>query len=90
MSIWIAPKSRLAVIYAGAGPTSYGLAADIAAKAWDTGADVRVRRIGDLAVPDDDSTCPEWREVLDCAAEIPEAVPADFEWADVALIVSGA
>jgi hypothetical protein len=90
MSISIAPKSRLAVIYAGAGPTSYGIAADIAARAWDTGADVRVRRIGDLPTPDDPETNAEWLEVLDCAADIPEAEQEDFEWADVALIVSGA
>lgn len=90
MSISIAPKSRVAIVYAGAGPTAYSIAADIAARAWDTGADVRVRRIGDLLTPDDAAASPEWREVLDCASEIPEAAEADFEWADVALIVSGA
>jgi len=89
MSISIGPNSRLAIVYAGAGPTSYGVAADIAAKAWDTGADVRVRRIGDMVTPDDAVPSPEWLELLDCAADIPEAVEADFEWADVALIVSG-
>jgi hypothetical protein len=89
MSVSITPKSRLAIVYAGAGPTSYSIAADIAAKAWDTGADVRVRRIGDLFTPDDAAPTPEWLEVLDCASDIPEAVEADFEWADVALIVSG-
>jgi hypothetical protein len=90
MSISFSPKSRLAVIYAGAGPTSYGLASDIAAKAWDTGADVRVRRIGDLVTPDNSPPSSEWLEVLDSADDIPQAEPADFEWADVALIVSGA
>jgi NAD(P)H dehydrogenase (quinone) len=90
MSISFAPKSRLAVIYAGAGPTSYGLAADIAAKAWDTGADVRVRRIGEMLSPEDSANTPEWLEVLDCASDIPEADAEDFEWADIALIVSGA
>lgn len=90
MSISIGPRSRLAVVYAGAGPTSYGVAADIAAKAWDTGADVRVRRIGDPVTLDNTVASPEWLEFLDCAADIPEAVEADFDWADVALIVSGA
>jgi hypothetical protein len=90
MPISFSSKSRLAVIYAGAGPTSYSLAADIAAKAWDTGADVRVRKIGELLAPEDSPPTPEWLEVLDCAADIPEAEMADFEWADVALIVSGA
>jgi hypothetical protein len=89
MSISIGPKARLAIVYAGAGPTSYGVAADIAAKAWDTGADVRVRRIGDPVGRGDSQISPEWLEFVDCAADIPEAVDADFEWADVALIVSG-
>ena len=90
MPISIARGSRVAVIYAGAGPTSYGVAADIAARAWDEGSDVRVRRIGDLSIPDSSSTTPEWLALLDCADEIPEVAPADFEWADIALIVSGA
>jgi hypothetical protein len=89
MSIPITPKSRLAVIYAGVGPTSYGIGADIAARAWDTGADVRVRRLGELLTPDDPATWPGRHRVLDCEVDIPEAVEADFEWADVALIVSG-
>jgi NAD(P)H dehydrogenase (quinone) len=89
MSISIGPRSRLAIVYAEAGPTSYGIAADIAAKAWDKGADVRVRRIGDLMTRGDTVASPEWLELLDCAADIPEAAEEDFEWADVALIVSG-
>lgn len=90
MSVSIAPKSRVAIVYAGAGPTSYSIAADIAANAWDAGADVRVRRIGDLSTPHDAEPSPEWLEVLGCASDIPEVAEADFEWADVALIVSGA
>jgi len=90
MSVSITPKSRVAIVYAGAGPTSYSIASDIAAKAWDTGADVRVRRIGELSTPDDVEASREWLEVLDCASDIPEVAEADFEWADVALIVSGA
>ena len=90
MSISIAPKSRLAVVYTPAGSTSYREAADIAARAWDTGADVRVLRIGNLVAQGAAATSPEWLELLDCAADIPEAIAADFEWADVALFVSGA
>ena len=89
MSVSITPKSRLAIVYAGAGPTSYSIAAGIAAKAWDTGADVRVRRIGEPLAPHDGATSAEWLDVLECASDIPEAVEADFEWADVAVIVSG-
>ena len=90
MSISIARGSRVAVIYAGAGPTSYGVAADIAARAWDEGSDVRVRRFGGLSISDGSSATLEWLELLDCADEIPEVDPEDFEWADIALIVSGA
>lgn len=90
MPFSIARGSRLAVIYAGAGPASYGVADDIAARAWDEGSDVRVRRIGELSIPDGSPATPEWLALLDCAAEIPEVDPADFEWADITLIVSGA
>jgi len=84
------PKKRLAVIYdAAAGPKVYRVAVDIATRAWDAGSGVRVRRLGDLVVPPGSASHPDWAEMLDDAADIPEAGPADLEWANIALVVSG-
>jgi hypothetical protein len=83
------PKPRLAVFYDGAaGPTVYRIAVEIAAKAWDAGCGVRVRRFGDLIVPDGLAAHPEWIEMLSDAADIPEAGLADLEWASVAVVLS--
>jgi len=82
-------KPRLAVLYDGAaGPKVYRVAVDIAAKAWDSGSSVRVRRLGQLVMPDDSATRREWLEMLDDVGDIPEAAPEDLEWASVALVVS--
>lgn len=83
------PKPRLAVFYDGsAGPTVYRIAVEIAAKAWDAGCGVRVRRLGDVIVPDGSASHPEWIELLSDAADIPEAGMGDLEWASVAVILS--
>jgi hypothetical protein len=81
-------KPRLAVFYDGAaGPTVYRIAVEIAAKAWDAGCGVRVRRLGDVIVPDDSASHPEWIEMLSDAADVPEAGMADLDWASVAVIL---
>lgn len=83
------PKPRLAILYDGsAGPAVYRIAVEIAAKAWDAGCGVRVRRLGEVIVPDGSASHPEWIEMLSDAADIPEAGMADLEWASVAVILS--
>jgi hypothetical protein len=85
----IQANHRLAVFYDGAGgPTVYRIAVEIAAKAWDAGCSVRVRRLGDIVVPDGYAAHPEWIEMLSNASETPEAGMADLEWASVAMILS--
>src|SRR5258708_1217947 len=84
------PKKRLAVIYdAAAGPKAYRVAGDIGTGAWDAGSGVGVRRLGELVVPPGSASHADWAEMLDHAADIPEAGPADLEWANIALVVSG-
>jgi hypothetical protein len=91
MSATTYPKPRLAVFYdAAAGPTVYRIAVEIAAKAWDAGCGVRVRRLGDVIVPDGSELHPDWIEMLSDAPDIPEAGTADVEWASVAVILSEA
>jgi hypothetical protein len=82
-------RPRLAVLYDGAaGPKVYRVAVEIAAKAWDVGTSVRVRRVGPLVVPRDSVSRPDWIEMITDADDIPEVGPEDLEWASVALVVS--
>lgn len=82
-------RPRLAVLYDGAaGPKVYRIAVDIAAKAWDSGSSVRVRRVGPLTVPDDWASRADWFELLSDADDIPEVSPDDLDWASVTLVVS--
>src|ERR1041384_286576 len=82
-------KERLAVICDGAaGPQAYRSAVDIAARAWDAGSSVRVRRIGELVAPYGAAADPEWLEVLGDGPSIPEACPEDLEWAPIAVVVN--
>jgi hypothetical protein len=81
-------KPRLAVIYDGAaGPKVYRIAVDIAARAWNAGSGVRVRRLGELVVPDGFASHPDWLEMLHESADVPEAGAADLAWANVALVL---
>jgi hypothetical protein len=89
------PTSRLAVIYdAAAGPNVYRIAIDLAAKAWDAGCGVRVRRVGELIEPDASGVHGDWAEMLEMletlgdAAQIPEVCAADLEWATVTLVLA--
>ena len=79
-------KTRVAVICQSvADPRVYHLAMAATAAAWDAGAEVRVRRVGEVAAPDGARANPECEEILRDCEYIPEATPADLEWADVAL-----
>ena len=81
-------KPRLAIIYDGAaGPKVYRIAVDIAAKAWDAGSGVRVRRLGELVVPDGLASHPDWIGMLHESADVPEAGAADLTWANVAVVL---
>lgn len=80
---------RLAVLYDGAaGPKVYRVAVEVAAKAWNAGTSVRVRRVGPLVVPDGSVSHPDWIEMISDADDIPEVGAEDLEWASVALVVS--
>jgi transglutaminase-like putative cysteine protease len=82
-------RPRLAVLYDGAaGPKVYRVAVEIAAKAWDSGSSVRVRRVGPLTVPEDLASRADWFELLSDADDIPEVASEDLDWATVTLVVS--
>jgi len=82
-------RKRVVVIYdAAAGPKVYRIAVDIAARAWDAGCCVRVRRLGESTEDVETTSVSEWIDAVDDAVDIPEARPEDLEWATHALILS--
>ena len=76
---------KVAVIYHSVTEQVYRLALAATDGAWDAGGEVRVRRVGQLVPPEGAHSRPEWVEILCDSEYIPEATPADLEWADVAL-----
>jgi NAD(P)H dehydrogenase (quinone) len=75
--------SRIAVIYYSATGTVHKLAQALAEGAADEGAEVRLRRVAELAPREAIESNPQWREHLDTvASQVPEATLADLEWAD--------
>lgn len=80
--------TRLAIFYdAAAGPTGYRIADEIAAKAWDAGATVRVRRLCDEVAADQGPTT-DRPQGIDEEIELSPASVTDLEWANVMLVVS--
>jgi NAD(P)H dehydrogenase (quinone) len=70
---------RVAVIMDGADRDAYRLACAAAERAWDAGAEVRVRRVSAPVGGGDAS----WRTLLDEMDDVPEAKADDIAWADV-------
>jgi NAD(P)H dehydrogenase (quinone) len=74
---------KVAVIVDGVDGEGYRLACAAAERAWDAGAEVRVRR---LSVPngrDAGGAGASWSELLGEGDDVPEARPEDIAWADV-------
>jgi NAD(P)H dehydrogenase (quinone) len=77
----MAPK--VAVVYYSSTGTVHALAEALAQGARDTGAEVRLRRVAELAPAEAIDSNPKWREHLDTvASEVPEATLDDLVWAD--------
>jgi hypothetical protein len=82
-------KQRLVILYeAKAGPTVRRIAVDIAAKAWDAGSTVRVRRFGETRELNIFPFRSTGLGPLADLEDVPEAMPEDLEWASVTLVVS--
>ena len=78
---------KAAVIYYSATGTVHALAKAIAEGAEQAGAEVRLRRVGELAPQAAIDANPAWARHLRDTAEIPEASSDDLVWAD--LVVFG-
>lgn len=74
---------RVAVIYYSATGTVHRLAEAVASGARDAGAEVRLRRVPELAPPDAVAANPRWLEHTRAVTDVvPEATLDDLGWAD--------
>jgi NAD(P)H dehydrogenase (quinone) len=75
--------TKIAVIYYSSTGNVHQLAAALAQGAEEAGAEVRFRRVPELAPEEAIDSNPQWRAHVDTTAgEVQEATPADLEWAD--------
>jgi NAD(P)H dehydrogenase (quinone) len=75
--------AKIAVIYYSSTGNVHQLATALAEGAEEAGAEVRLRRVPELAPEEAISSNPLWRAHVDATADqVQEATPADLEWAD--------
>ena len=75
-------KVKLAVIYYSSTGTNYQIASAVKDSAENAGAEVRLRKIQELAPDDAIDQNPEWRAHVEATKDIPEASLDDLDWAD--------
>jgi NAD(P)H dehydrogenase (quinone) len=73
---------KVAVIYYSATGTVHALAQAVAEGAASAGAEVRLRRVAELALDSAIDENPRWRRHADAAASIAQASVEDLAWAD--------
>ncbi|HEX2143247.1 MAG TPA: NAD(P)H:quinone oxidoreductase [Glycomyces sp.] len=76
---------KVSVIFYSATGNVTALARQIAAAAEKSGAEVRLRRVAELAPQAAIESNPAWAANVAQIAEIPEATPDDVEWADAVI-----
>lgn len=74
--------TKVAVIYYSATGSVHALAEAVAEGAGRTGAEVRLRRVAELASDATIDQQPSWRQHVDASAAIAEAAVDDLAWAD--------
>jgi NAD(P)H dehydrogenase (quinone) len=82
------PTCKAAVIYYSSTGTIAELARVIAQHAEKAGAEVRLRKVRELAPQDAIDSNPDWKANLEATAEIPEATAGDIVWADAVILGS--
>ncbi len=73
---------KLAVIYYSSTGTNYQLAQWAAEAAKAEGAEVRVRKVRELAPPEAIASNPAWQAHVEATKDVPEATLEDLDWAD--------
>ncbi len=74
--------AKVAVIYYSATGNVHRLARAVEEGAREAGAEVRLRKAGELAPEEAIRSNPAWHEHCSETRDVPEASPADMEWAD--------
>jgi NAD(P)H dehydrogenase (quinone) len=74
-----------AIIYYSATGTVHALARAVAEGAEKAGANVRLRKVAELAPPEAINASPDWARHRQEAADVPEASLDDLDWADAVL-----
>jgi NAD(P)H dehydrogenase (quinone) len=76
---------RVAIIYYSSTGTIHRMATVAQQAAEETGAEVRLRRVAELAPPEAVASRPDWKQHLEATADVPLAELDDLRWADVYL-----
>lgn len=76
---------KAAIIYYSATGNVHALAQAVAEGAEKAGADVRLRKVPELAPPETINALPAWRRHIEDTADIAEATSDDLDWADAVL-----
>ncbi len=76
------PMTKVAVIYYSATGNVHALAEAVAEGAAEAGAQVRLRRVAELAPAEAIDSNPAWRAHVDATADIQVATTDDLRWAD--------
>src|SRR5664279_3070949 len=79
---------RISVIYYSATGHVAEIAQELATSAQRLGAEVRLRKVAELAPPDEIARNPAWAAVVRATAHVAIATPADIIWADAVLMGS--
>jgi len=74
--------ARIAIIYYSSTSHTYQVARAIEAGAQAVGAEVRLRKVAELAPDAAIDSRPGWREHLNATADVPEATMDDLDWSD--------
>lgn len=75
-------KLKLSIIYYSMTGTNYQLAKWAAEAAEKAGAEVRLRKVRELAPDEVVNSSPAWKAQKEAEKDVPEASSADLEWAD--------
>ncbi|WP_019900799.1 NAD(P)H:quinone oxidoreductase [Salinispora arenicola] len=84
----MAAQTRVAVIYYSATGITYQLAKAVCEAAGDTGAEVRLRKVRELAPDEAIRANAGWHAHRLQTQDVPEAEPDDLTWADVVILGS--
>ena len=78
----MAETPRVLVVYYSSTGTTYRMAQEVEAGAREAGAEVRLRRVAELAPPEAVASNPAWKAHLEATRDVPLAGHDDLVWAD--------